>query len=126
MALLPDEVTYQLTLPLTRRRRKSALAPQPPLARITRLVALAIRLGSAIERHKIDCNQLARSGHVSRSRLTQILNLLNLAPDIQERLLFLPVGEKGRDRISEKKIRHLAAEYDWERQRSAFERLLAR
>jgi hypothetical protein len=56
--------------------------------------------------------------------LTQILNLLTLAPDIQERLLFLSAAEKGRDAISEKQIRGLAAEYDWERQRCAFERLL--
>jgi hypothetical protein len=34
--------------------------------------------------------ELARLGHVSRTRVTQILNLLHLAPDIQERLLFLP------------------------------------
>ena len=48
------------------------------------------------------------------------------SPDIQERLLFLAAAEKGRDTISEKKIRALAAEYDWERQRRAFERLLVR
>jgi hypothetical protein len=30
--------------------------------------------------------------------------LLSLAPDIQERLLFLAAAEKGRDAISEKKI----------------------
>jgi hypothetical protein len=56
--------------------------------------------------------------------VTQILNLLHLAPDIQERLLFLPAAEKGRDPISEKKIRRVASEYDWERQRRAFEQFL--
>ena len=34
--------------------------------------------------------------HVTRARLTQIINLLNLAPDIQEEVLFLPPTEKGR------------------------------
>jgi hypothetical protein len=47
--------------------------------------------------------------------VTKILNLLHLAPTIQERLLFLPAVEKGRDAISEKKIRSLASEYDWDR-----------
>jgi len=89
-------------------------------------MALAIRLGSRIERENLDCRDLARCGQVSRSRLTQILNLLSLAPDIQERLLFLAAAEKGHDAISEKQIRRLAAEYDWERQRRAFERLLTR
>ena len=57
--------------------------------------------------------ELARLGHVSRTRVTQILNLLHLAPHIQERLLFLHAAEKGRDPISEKKIRSLASEYDF-------------
>jgi hypothetical protein len=68
---------------------------------------------------------VARLGHVSRTRVTQILNLLHLAPDIQERLLWLPAVEKGRDPISEKQLRRLASEYDWDRQRQAFELLLA-
>ena len=68
--------------------------------------------------------ELARLGHVSRTRLTQTLNLLHLAPDIQERLLFLPAVEKGRDAISEKQCRRLASEYDGDRRRRAFERLL--
>jgi len=33
---------------------------------------------------------LARLAHVSRARITQIMNLLLLAPDIQEAILFLP------------------------------------
>ncbi len=125
----PDEICYALTPRPSRRLQKPTLCSQPigpPLARITRLMALAIRLGRRIEREDLDCSELARCGHVSRTRLTQILNLLSLAPDIQERLLFLPAAAKGGDAISEKKIRSLAAEYDWEQQRCAFERLLAR
>jgi hypothetical protein len=133
MTLPPNEICYQLTARASRRStRKRTLACQPsrplgpPVPRIARLMALAIRLGDRIERENLDCKELARCGHVSRTRLTQILNLLSLAPNIQERLLFLAAAEKGRDTISEKKIRALAAEYDWERQRRAFERLLVR
>jgi len=66
---------------------------------------------------------LAQLGCVAPSRISQIMNLLYLAPDIQEQLLFLPASD-GRDLICEKHIRSLAVEYDWERQRQAFARLL--
>lgn len=48
---------------------------------------------------------LARLGHVTRARVTQIMNLLNLAPDIQEEILFLPRTLKGRDPIRERHLR---------------------
>jgi hypothetical protein len=44
-----------------------------------------------------DYADLARLGHVTRARVTQIMNLLNLAPDIQEELVFLPKTIRGRD-----------------------------
>jgi hypothetical protein len=125
----PSEISYQLvSTPSRRHRRKRTMPlqpPGPPLARITRLMALAIELGGRIAREGLDCGEVARLGHVSRTRVTQILNLLHLAPDIQERLLLLPAVEKGRDPISEKQLRRLASEYDWDRQRQAFELLLA-
>jgi hypothetical protein len=129
MTQMPHEICYQLAATTSRRRlRKHTMPsqlPGPPLARITRLMALAIELGGRIAREGLDCRELARLGHVSRTRLSQILNLLHLAPDIQERLLFLPAVERGRDPISEKQLRSLVSEYDWDRQRRAFERLLA-
>ena len=64
-----------------------------------------------------DYADLARLGHVTRARATQIMNLLNLAPDIQEEILFLPRTTSGRDPISERQIRRIAAEPDWRRQR---------
>ena len=36
-------------------------------------------------------------GTSRRARVTQIMNLLNLAPDIQEAILFLPLVTRGRD-----------------------------
>jgi hypothetical protein len=58
--------------------------------------------------------------------VTQIFNLRNLAPDIQERLLWLPPQAPGREVVSEKSLRRLAGECDWERQRERFEQLLSR
>lgn len=54
---------------------------------------------------------------VTRARVTQIMNLLNLAPDIQEELLFLPRTLQGRDPIREHVLRPIAAVLDWRKQR---------
>lgn len=49
--------------------------------------------------------------------MAQIMNLLQLAPEIQEALLFLPRTAKGRDPIREHHIRPIAAELEWRKQR---------
>jgi hypothetical protein len=64
-----------------------------------------------------DYADLARLGYVTRARITQIMNLLNLAPDIQEDILFHPNTMKGRDPILEKDLRPVAAVPHWSRQR---------
>ncbi len=45
------------------------------------------------------------------------MNLLQLAPDIQEAILFLPRTIKGRDSIREIMVRPIAAQADWRNQR---------
>jgi len=76
--------------------------------RESRLMALAIRLDQLIcDGVVTDQAELARLGHVSRAWLTQIMNLLWFAPDIQEEILFLP--PTGRDTITEQQIRPIAA-----------------
>jgi DNA invertase Pin-like site-specific DNA recombinase len=58
------------------------------LSRITRLMALAVRLEGLLREGAVkDYAELARLGCVSRARITQILNLRNLAPTIQEKIL---------------------------------------
>ena len=59
---------------------------------------------------------LARLAHVTRSRITQIMELLLLAPDIQEDLLFLPLSNGGRAVIHERMVRPIIAVVDWRRQ----------
>jgi hypothetical protein len=107
-----------------------APAPAPvPLGRvprISRLMALAIRFENLLASGEVaDYADLARLGHVSRARVTQIVNLLNLAPDIQEALLFLPPVEAGRDAIKEWQVRPLAATPDWREQRRMWRQLTA-
>ena len=95
----------------------------PPVAagrvpRIARLLALALRFDGLIRSGAVrDYAELARLGHVSRARITQILSLLHLAPDLQEQILFLPRIQKGRDPIHLDHIQRLASILDWHTQR---------
>jgi hypothetical protein len=66
---------------------------------------------------------LAEAGHVSRARLSQILRLAELAPEIQEELLFLPKVISGPDPITERALRQIAQSIDWEWQRKQFQNL---
>lgn len=49
------------------------------------------------------------------------MNLLLLALDIQEALLFLPRTVKGRDPVRERHVRPIAAIPDWRKQREMWE-----
>jgi hypothetical protein len=71
-----------------------------------------------------DYAELARLGHVTRARLTQLMNLLNLAPDIQEQILFLPPTTNGRDPIAEWMVRPVGAATLWADQRRRWRSLL--
>jgi hypothetical protein len=87
-------------------------------------MALAIRLDQLIRDGVVaDQAELARLGRVSRARLTQIMNLLCLSPDIQEEVLFLPCVESGREPVSERDLRPIAAVVDWEGQREMWGRV---
>ncbi|MCZ2343900.1 MAG: hypothetical protein LC104_19195, partial [Bacteroidales bacterium] len=67
--------------------------------------------------------ELARRGRVTRARMTQILNLLNLAPDLQEAILFLPRITAGRDPLKLRKLLPIAARLDWREQRKLWREL---
>ncbi len=69
--------------------------------------------------------ELARLGQVSRARITQIMNLLLLAPDIQEEILFLPKTTKGHDPIKLRHLQVVALERDWGRQRERYRSIMA-
>ena len=97
------------------------------IPRITRLMALAYKFQELVERGDVkDYADLARLGHVTRARMSQIMNLLNLAPDIQEEILFLPRTVKGCDPIGERNIRPITKILDWSRQRKLWGKLSCR
>lgn len=92
--------------------------PEGRVPRVARLMALAIRLESMIAEGEVgDQAELARAGRVSRARITQIMNLLALAPDIQESVLAMPRVTSGRDQVSERDLRPIVAQLDWAAQR---------
>jgi hypothetical protein len=102
-------------------------SPKGRIPKIARLMALAIRFDGLLLRGEVkDYAELARLGHVTRARVTQVMNLLQLAPDIQEAILFLPEVEGGRDPVKEWQVRPVAAEVDWGRQRGMWRGLLGR
>ncbi len=98
--------------------------PVGSVPRVARLMALAIRCEELIRCGDVsDYAELARLGHVTRARMTQIMNLLNLAPDVQEDVLHLPRTTSGRDPIGERDLRPICAVADWKEQRRLWQRL---
>ena len=95
-----------------------AAIPKGGIPRISKLMALAIRFERLIADGTVtDMTELASLAHVSQPKMTQIMNLKHLAPDIQEELLFLPRTITGKDLVHEKMLRPIAAEVEWKRQR---------
>lgn len=128
-------IEFKVHFDTSRRGRKRAVVGERPESpaptpgrtpRVTRLVALAIRFEHLIRNGEVkDLAEIARLGQVTRARVTQIMNLLHLAPDIQEAILALPRVETGRDPITERELRPIAAIPDWRKQRAAWRAVLA-
>jgi hypothetical protein len=92
-----------------------------PIPRIARLMALAIRFEGLLRDGTIrDYAELARRGHVTRARMTQIMKLLDLAPDIQEQILFLPPIHG----LNERNLRRIVSRIDWHEQRPLFHKII--
>jgi hypothetical protein len=81
-------------------------------------MALAIRMEDLISAGGIaDFSELAQLGRVSRARITQIMNLLVLAPDIQEQILFLSPTSQGCDPVQLAELQPIARALNWDQQR---------
>lgn len=96
-------------------------APRPTagrLPRVTQVMALAIQLQDMIQRGDArDYADLARLGCLTRERMSQIMELIWLAPDIQREILEFPPRAATRFPISELAARRIAAHLDWVEQR---------
>lgn len=100
------------------RKKQEPKVPLPPsIPRVTRLMALAIKFQDMIDRGEVrDFADIARLGYVTRARMTQIMNLLLLAPDLQERLLSATSETLSKERT----LRNVVRIPDWPEQRKLF------
>jgi hypothetical protein len=102
--------------------------PQGPVAgslRAARMLAVAHALSAMLARTEAPSRaELARALGVTQARLSQLLDLLLLAPDIQEELLFMQVPP-GADPIPERALRHVVRAAAWPEQRRRWAALRA-
>jgi hypothetical protein len=126
-----QEITYVLDFRAIKRSEQESPAifhPSPadgadsPIPRIARLLALAIRFDRLLRAGEFrDYAELARLGRVTRARITQIMRLLDLAPDIQEQILFLPTLK----RLNERNLRPIVSRIDWNEQWRMFLKIVS-
>lgn len=104
-----------------RARRAAEAAAKPPRrypARVARQLALAHALQRRVDSGEFaDYATMARALGFTRARVTQLMDLLLLAPDIQTEILFLEVPP-GEQPISERRLRDTVLKsLDWREQR---------
>jgi hypothetical protein len=127
--------TYECPVPFRRPPRKQRagtkigespiVTSEERVPRLARLMALALHLEGLIQAGMVkNYATLGRLGHVSRSRISQIMNLLLLAPVIQEQILFLPAVARGRDPIHLSRLQPITRIPTWSRQRRLWAAML--
>ena len=99
----------------------------PRVPRVARYLALAVRFEQQIRAGVVkDYAEIARLGHVDPSRVTQIMDLLQLAPDIQEEILFLPLVATAADPVLLSDLLPIARLRYWRQQRPRWRELKRR
>jgi DNA invertase Pin-like site-specific DNA recombinase len=128
-----DRFTSVVTGELYRKRTTKAVgftndappAPKPRAerpAKIARLLAVAHGLTAAIDSGACpDLATMAKRLKMTRARVSQVVALTFLAPDIQEQILSMRAID-GREPVRERPIRPIALLPQWDRQRAAWAR----
>lgn len=127
-------VTRQVHFTQTGKRKRAVRGPVPAHAepqgrtpRVAKLMALAIRFDRLLQDGVVtNQSELARLARITQPRMTQIMNLLHLAPDMQEEILHLPSVTTGRDPIHEKALRPVTALINWREQRRRWKQICSR
>jgi hypothetical protein len=121
---MTDSAPLEIQFQLRPRPRSVADITQPEkrnggrLPQITRVLSLAIHFDEMIRRGDAkDYADIARLSCLCRERVSQIVRLNYLAPDIQVELLYLPPTPTGRYPISEVAVRKIASLLSWADQR---------
>src|SRR5262249_33188957 len=98
--------------------------PSSRIPRLARLLALAWHVEGLVRAGTVSSYAAAaKLGHVSRARMSQIASLLNLAPDLQEYLLFLQRPARGPPALTPRQVLNVAAALDWHEQRRRWRKL---
>jgi len=109
------------------RGKRPTSTPTGSVQRVSRLMSLAIQMQELVDTQQVsDYAELARLAHVSRARMTQVMNLNLLASSIQEEILHLPLSNGGRDPVREHMVRPITAIMDWSEQRKIWKELKER
>ena len=121
------EISFKLqTGPRTGNTTSASVGSLAPgrLPRVTQVLAIAIQFDDMLQRGDAkDYADLARLGGLCRERVSQIMRLNYLAPDIQVELLYLPPTPTGRFPISETAVRTIAGLLSWSEQRERWARI---
>lgn len=120
-------MTHEIQFQLRPRAKKEAAAPgteRGKLPRIAEVLARAIGFDDMIRRGLAkDHSDLARLGCISKERVSQIMRLVWLAPDIQQEILTLPRTPRGRCHVGEVALRQIASKMLWAEQREVWARV---
>ena len=104
--------------------KRRDVAPTGRVPRVARLLALAHKIDSMIRNGELDdLAEAARRLRRTRARVTQITNLLLLAPEIQEAVLNLGLVTNGRDPVTERNLRKVLVEIEWAAQLAIWKHL---
>jgi len=116
------KIEFELPCRQDRLAETSVTAPVEPrrrAPRVARLLALAHKLDGMVRSGQVaGYREVARLGQISSARLSQILTLLHLSPEIQEYILFASPAEARL--LAEYDLRQIAREPDWNRQQAIF------
>lgn len=97
-------------------KKATSRTPVRKPARVARMLAFAHKLQEAINNGEyIDRADAARKLGLTRARVSQLLDLLMLAPDIQERILFMERVD-GVEPTSERALRDVVKQLKWQSQ----------
>jgi len=106
------------------RRSKSRPPRAPRTPRVAELLRKAITWQELLSSGAAPTQaEISRREGITRARVGQVMEMLRLAPDIQERLLAMP-ATVGRPPVTERTLRPILHIKDLRRQTREFERLL--
>jgi hypothetical protein len=125
---MSTSIILEGTLPRPRRggaaHATTASGSSARVPRIARLLALAWHIEEQVRSGTLaSYAAAARLGHISRARLSQIVSLLHLAPDVQEQVFFLQRPTRGRKEFALRHLLSVAAVLDWHEQRRRWRKL---